>query len=56
MESFEDFEAHASVVVGTFPEAGFVISGVECAVLVATPVLLTMLIVDKVVFDVLPAA
>jgi len=43
---FKDFEAHATIVIGTFPEAGLVLDGIQAAVLVTAPIPLAILVVD----------
>ena len=52
----EGLEAHAGVVVGAFPEAGFVFAAVNGAVGETTPPPFAVLCVDDVGFHVVPAA
>ena len=42
-------------MVGTLPESGLVVVEIKCSVGTATPIPFTSLIVDEVVFDILPA-
>ena len=53
--SFDDFEAHAAVVVGAFPESGVIVFEVDVAFWIATPIPFAIFPVDEVVLDVLPA-
>ena len=54
--SFDDFEAHAAVVVGTLPETGMVVAAVDMAFGIAAPEPFAEFVVDEVVLDVLPTA
>lgn len=53
--SFDDFEAHAAVVVGAFPESGVIVFEVDIALRIAAPEPFAILPVDEVFLDVLPA-
>ena len=48
-------QTHAGVVVRTFPEASFVVVVVDRAILVDAPVPLTILVVNKMGLDIIPA-
>ena len=54
--SFDDFEAHAAVVVGAFPESGVIVFEVDVAFGIPAPIPFAVFPVDEVVLDVLPAA
>ena len=54
--AFHDFQAHAGVVVGTFPETGLVIDGIEGAVGMTAPMPLTVVPIDDLGLDVVPTA
>jgi hypothetical protein len=41
-------------VIRTFPETGLIIGGIQGTVMMAAPIPLAMLIVNQVVFDILP--
>ena len=53
--SFNDFETHAAVVVGAFPESSVIVFEVDVAFGIAAPIPFTVFPVDEVVLDVLPA-
>ena len=53
--AFDDFEAHAAVVVRTLPETGVIVLEVDVALRVAAPGPFSVLPVDEIVLDVLPA-
>ena len=53
-KAFIDFEAHSGIVVGAFPETGFIVGAVNAAVLTA-PVPLSVFIVNDIFGDVLPS-
>ena len=54
--SFDDFEAHAAVVVGAFPESGVIVFEVDIAFGITAPIPFAVFPVDEVALDVLPAA
>jgi hypothetical protein len=53
--SFNNFQTHAAIMVGTFPETSLVVNSVQRPITMATPIPLPMLIVYQLVFGILPA-
>ena len=54
--AFHDFDTHPGVMIGAFPETGFVAFAVECAVSEYGPVPFSVFAVDEFLPDELPAA
>ena len=48
------FEAHATVMIGAFPETGFVVDGVQTTVWMPAPIPLTIVPIHEFVLNKLP--